>query len=1250
MNLGLIAAVIGAAAAVAGVGVALWQGWLVIYRKPPEPPSARPQPEDPPGGLSSWADLGVSAAVQVDRLPAAVRGRDHLLRALDRQLRAGGLAVLAGTGGMGKSTVARELVRRMPRMPGGRRQRLVWEVSAADQSTFSAGLLTVARDLGASEADLRVIAAWSPAGPDRLWELLASAPRGWLLIIDNADELALLACPVVPGSADRPSVTDGRGWPRVSGQGLVLVTSRQREVAFWPARATVHVVKALTDSEAGEILLDLAPKAGTRAQARALGGRLGGLPLVLRLAGRYLSSGYVRDASFEAYRRALDASPEAITLINPDPDDPELAERTLVMLTWELSLDALRKHGLPQARPLLRLLSCYAPAVPIPLSLLNAELLAPVLRGAAGATDDSETTGGRVDQILRGLDRLGLIEATDLPGQEAERTVQKPADRERVLGHKRALVVHPAIADTNRVYLLEPADPGPLLVRQTAVSLLAAVLDTLTDDQPTQWPTFRGLAPHLQALIANSASRLDGDHLDVLIRVTGHVATAYGQMRSPEFGIDLVTSALEHAARRAGDPTPAILIVRQQLAHLLSPVGRGAEAEAIYREILQVQLRVWPEDDPANLAIRHNLAASVGAQGPERWHEAETAFRDLIASEQRVLGENDPITLDSRRELATLLGRQGRWREAETALRDLLKYGQQAPGADDKTTLATRYNLAQAVRHQEGREAEGEAAFGSLLADAQELLGEDHFITVATREFDKGSLLSISLLSTPALRRRAAGELLDKGVTLGKEGRFADAAAAYRQLVDRFTGDGEPALRKLVAMALFNLAIDLSSLGRLEDALQAAEQAVGAYGELATTGPQASAADLGTARQLLAQIKNKHAMALFDEGGKLGREGRLEASAAAYRKLVDRFAGDNEPALRELVADALFETGVTLGQQRRPEDAAAVYGQLVDRLAGDDAPAHRKLVGTALISQAAALSELKHSAEALEAVEQAVDVYRKLAETEPAAFEADLVTARQLLAQFKNDEAIALFDQGIRLRREGHPEDAAAAYGQLVSRFAGDSQPALRQLVARALVEQGVTLGDLGRLEEAVAVHARLVGQFGGDDAAGLRELVATALVNLAIDFSGLGRREDALKAAEQAVGSYAELAEADPGAFQGRLDAARQVLAHSRSEAARALFHEGTTLAEQGHPEAAAAAYRQLAARFDGGDEPALRELVGTGLFNLAATLATQGYSQDAEVVYRRLVSEFGTDDAPAARHLVATALIGLAQIENSR
>src|SRR5260370_12070298 len=62
----------------------------------------------------SAADFGLPVRVLTERLPEHVRGRGPLLRRLAEHLHQGGLVVLTGSGGMGKSTVARQLARQLP--------------------------------------------------------------------------------------------------------------------------------------------------------------------------------------------------------------------------------------------------------------------------------------------------------------------------------------------------------------------------------------------------------------------------------------------------------------------------------------------------------------------------------------------------------------------------------------------------------------------------------------------------------------------------------------------------------------------------------------------------------------------------------------------------------------------------------------------------------------------------------------------------------------------------------------------------------------------------------------------------------------------------------------------------------------------------------------------------------------------------------------------------------------------------------
>ena len=670
--------------------------------------------------------VGASVAVPVGQLPVEVRGRDDLLASLRDER---GVIVLAGMGGVGKSTVAAEVARLV------QPERWVWWVSAVDASSLAAGMVTVARLLGAGVSDLQALAAQARDAPDRLWALLDRTPDGWLLVIDNADEPVLL-------SSEAGSVASGTGWVRHSRRGLVLVTSRQADQQTWGRQARIVRLAPLTDHSAAEVLLDLAPHAGGRDQAAGLARRLGGLPLALHLAGSYLSSGVTRWSSFSGYQRALDQDPASARLLRPDPDSHRADDpRASIMDTWELSLDDLANHRLPHARPLLRLLSCFAAAVPIPLDLLDParmhRLLFPIPDDAhAGAAT-------RLEQGLRGLGRVGLVD---------------------VITGRHAVIVHPVIAASSQAHLLLPggAEPSPDVVRQIAIQLVTAAVGTLNDAHPPDWPRLRRLTPHLLALLDTVAAHTEDAGLAALIDAVHRVVVAEHWSGAMAAARHLTRKALA-VAGRLGEDHPGILDLRHLLAYQTGQQGRWAEAEDVYRAVADAKSAVLGPDDLRTLVTRNDIARTIAMQG--RWQEAEAEYREVLSALRRVLGEESPFTLTTRHELAWTIASQGRWTEAEAGFREVLDVRQRLLGYDYPSTLVTRHELARTLAGQ-ARWQEAEDQLREVLRTQGLILGDDHPDTLSTlyelanalvgqdRLEEAGSLFRETL----AARRRVLGE------------------------------------------------------------------------------------------------------------------------------------------------------------------------------------------------------------------------------------------------------------------------------------------------------------------------------------------------------------------------------------------------------------------------------------------------------------------------------------------------------------
>ena len=368
-----------------------------------------------------------------------MRGREGLIAELRRALRpyprrASRAFVIAGMGGLGKSTVALAAAR-MVRERGYR----VWWVRAADSALLTSGMLEVLRELGAPESVTAPVREGARTAPERAWEFLNrdhGAGRRWLLVFDGADNPAVLA------GADADTPADGTGWLRADPAGMVIVTTRVRDPQVWGTRVTLRELKPLDDEAGAEVLRDLAPEVADPGghEARELSRRLGGLPLALHLAGAYLGSPFARWSSFAGYRQALDGVelPAALTDIEEQGADIH----STVQRTWDLSLDALAAEGRPQARPLLLVLSCFAPATPIPAWLLQLPPLADLLAGPGHAGQDNGAERRGLRAGLQGLSRTGLIDIS---------ATGSPAG-------VHAVTVHPVVADANRIRLAASAD------------------------------------------------------------------------------------------------------------------------------------------------------------------------------------------------------------------------------------------------------------------------------------------------------------------------------------------------------------------------------------------------------------------------------------------------------------------------------------------------------------------------------------------------------------------------------------------------------------------------------------------------------------------------------------------------------------------------------------------------------------------------------------------------------------------------
>ena len=613
----------------------------------------------------------------VARAPAVLRDRTGEMDCLRAAVEPGAgncVYVLHGLGGCGKTAVAFALFRHATTDAG----RIGLWVNASDAASLRGGMLAVAADRGATDAEL--IGARSGLRPaaDLVWQYLDRSAEPWLLVLDNADSPALLR--------------DG-SWVRTSPAGTVVVTSRQAGADWWPG-AELLKVGVLPRDAAALVLHDLAPHAGTIDEAAAVADRLGRLPLALSLAGGFLAHQVIDPWTLADYRRQIDrgAAIDPIELI----DQGSAAgsdSRHLVSRTWQLSIDALSSKGLPEAAALLRLLACWA-GDPLPLSLLsNADL-------GAGLPSF------RVESALRGLLDQSLTEL--------------------VPSSVRSMRTHGVLLDSvARIIAVGEREQ----VAKAAAQLLATILPEIPERGP-QDPRVAMLAPHVLALLRRVANwGLGGSAAEAAGECALRLVIAIHRSGDYASALALAQEAAELAAQCLSKDNVLVLRLHRRIGRALFRLGRFEESETLHRRILEDCERILGADALDTLDSCLALSKPI-------WHQGRT--RDAVALRQRtaadrvkLLGNTHPLTLHARMQVVSG-ARDPDMNELVAAGPDLIADCRRTVGEDAQLTLTAELNYAY-ILTQVGRPREALPYSRRAFSGYERHLGPDYPLTLGIR-------------------------------------------------------------------------------------------------------------------------------------------------------------------------------------------------------------------------------------------------------------------------------------------------------------------------------------------------------------------------------------------------------------------------------------------------------------------------------------------------------------------------------------
>ncbi|MBZ4015897.1 tetratricopeptide repeat protein, partial [Streptomyces purpurogeneiscleroticus] len=635
----------------------------------------------PGGGGREWSGLDSVRWPSVGRAPSVLRDRTELMDRLRASVGpdspGGQVYVLHGLGGCGKTAVAYTLFQ-YATGPAGRIG--LW-VNASDTASLRTGMLAVAADRGAGEGELTAARSGLRAAADLVWDHLDRSDRPWLLVLDNADDPAVLR--------------DG-GWLRTSPRGTVLVTTRQAARHWWPG-AELLQLGVLPREDAARVLCDLAPEAGTEEEAAEVADRLGRLPLALTLAGGFLAHQVIDPWTMAQYSRNLDGGEGTDPIDLLDQGAPASGggdSRHLVSSTWQFSLTALERQGLPESVTLLRLLSCWSND-PLPLSVLS------------GVDMAADLPPHRVEVSLRGLLDQSLTEL--------------------VQGGVRCLRTHGVLLDS--VARGIPPEQREALAATAAGRLLKVLPEVPQRGEPDPRTTL--LVPHAIALLRRVAAwpEVSRPTVEAVAESLLRLVTALHRAGDYAPALTVAQEAVERATRRLGADDPTLMRLRERTGRALFRLGRFEESEALHQQVLADRERVLGPDAPDTLSSCMALAYPL--QPLDRIPEAMAFVRRAVAGRTEVLGPDHPLTLLARAFLLDVPTGPELASEADHATA-LVADCHRVLGPDHAITASCEASCARGLFYA-GRPHEALPAARSAVALAERLYGPDYWLTLNTR-------------------------------------------------------------------------------------------------------------------------------------------------------------------------------------------------------------------------------------------------------------------------------------------------------------------------------------------------------------------------------------------------------------------------------------------------------------------------------------------------------------------------------------
>ncbi|WP_414573145.1 tetratricopeptide repeat protein [Nostoc sp. CCY 9925] len=586
--------------------------------------------------------------------------RETVLEEMRNALLTKKLAALSGLGGIGKTQTVIEYAYRYRH----EYQAILW-VRAAFETELVSGFVRLAElfnlPVSQQQDESLVIAAV------KQW---LATHNGWLLIVDNADDIAMLR-EFLPGAH----------------QGYVLLTTRAQATGIYQRIE----IKKMPPEDGALLLLRraklIAEEAGLdgvseeeRTLAETISREMDGLPLALDQAAAFIEETPSSLAEYLQFYRE-----EGARLL---AERGELAiDHPNVAITFSLAFQKVLQRN-PTAGDLIWVCAFLAPDA-IPEEIFT--------KGAAELGENlSQLANKPLDfvKVIQEAGRFSLI-------------YRNPTNK--------TLDIHRLVQEVLKAEMDE--DNCRLWAQRT----VCAVTQVFPNAEYANWRECDRLLPHAKVAIDwISQYQFESEKAALLLNETGYYLDERGQYSEAE---PLYEKALSLRQRLLGEEHPDVASSYNNLAGLYLSQGKYSEAEPLYQTALSLRQRLLGEDHFDVATSYNNLAALYYFQG--KYSEAEPLYQTALSLRKRLLGEEHPHVASSYNNLAALYESQKRYSEAEPLYQIALSLRKRLLG-EEHPHIATSYNNLGALYYFQGRYSEAEPLYQTALSLRKRLLGEEH--------------------------------------------------------------------------------------------------------------------------------------------------------------------------------------------------------------------------------------------------------------------------------------------------------------------------------------------------------------------------------------------------------------------------------------------------------------------------------------------------------------------------------------------